>query len=103
MKKPNTHRPPKPPPVRRRKPTTKPPAKASALAKAEAQKSAQVATFLKELFANIDPRNTKGRDTTMLRAIADNAEKRLSAQMKDQPEFEAEMRDTLGEVYGRRL
>src|SRR5262249_20753536 len=47
----------------------------------------------------IDPHTAQGRDTTLLREILGRAETRLSAELKDLPETEAELRHTIGMTY----
>ena len=68
-------------------------------AQAEAKKSEQVAQFLKDMLQGVGPSFTRGRDTTMLKEILDKTAERVGRDLKDQPEVEAELRSTLGEVY----
>ncbi len=65
----------------------------------EAAKSKQVAAFLKEMLKGVGPSVALGRDTTMLKEILESTTKRVSAELADQPEIQAELRATLGEVY----
>lgn len=68
-------------------------------AQTEAAKSQEVAQFLKDMLKGIEPSFALGRDTTMLREILDQTAERIGPDLKDQPEVEAELRSTLGEVY----
>jgi serine/threonine protein kinase/tetratricopeptide (TPR) repeat protein len=67
---------------------------------AKAERQAQtVATFLKDMLRSVTPEETKGRDTTLVREVLDKAATRLEKELKGQPLIEAELRNTLGEVY----
>ena len=68
-------------------------------AQAAAGKSEQVAQFLKDMLKGVGPSVAMGRDTTMLKEILDKTAERVGKDLKDQPEIEAELRSTLGEVY----
>ncbi len=68
-------------------------------AEAEARKSGQVAQFLGDMLEGVGPSVALGRDTTLLKEILDKTAERLSKELKDQPEVEAELRDTIGSVY----
>jgi eukaryotic-like serine/threonine-protein kinase len=70
-----------------------------AKAKTAAAKSEQVAEFMKAMLNGVGPSVALGRDTTMLREILDKTAERLTKDLKDQPEVEAELRSTLGGVY----
>ncbi|MBL9172731.1 MAG: serine/threonine protein kinase, partial [Verrucomicrobiales bacterium] len=65
----------------------------------EAARSRQTAEFLQEMLQGVGPSVALGRDTTLLREILDRTAARLSTDLKDQPEVEAELRDTIGRVY----
>lgn len=65
----------------------------------EAAKSQQVARFLRNMLQGVGPSVALGRDTTMLREILDKTAERVGNDLKGQPEVEAELRVTLGEVY----
>lgn len=69
------------------------------LAQAEATKSTQVATLLKDMLAGVGPSVARGRDTTLLREILTNTVSRLDKEMADQPEVEADLRVILGRTY----
>ncbi len=62
-------------------------------------KSAEAARFLKEMLQSVGPSVARGRDTVLLREILDKAAERVGTKLRAQPEVEAEMRTTLGEVY----
>ncbi len=68
-------------------------------ATAEAAKSREVAQFLKDMLKGAEPSVALGRDTVMLREILDQTAKRVGRDLKGQPEVEAELRSTLGQVY----
>ena len=68
-------------------------------AETEASKSRQVAEFLKDMLKGVGPSVALGRDTKMLREILDKTAERVGKDLKDQPDVEAELRNTLGEVY----
>jgi serine/threonine protein kinase/tetratricopeptide (TPR) repeat protein len=62
-------------------------------------RSQQVADFLKKMLQGVTPSKALGRDTTILREILDETAKSLSQDLTNQPEVEAELRTTLGNVY----
>jgi len=68
-------------------------------AETEASKSRQVAQFLKDMLQGVGPSVALGRDTKLLREILDKTVERVGKDLKDQPEVEAELRQTLGQVY----
>jgi serine/threonine protein kinase len=68
-------------------------------AQAEAAKSQQVAHFLEEMLAGIDPAVASGQDTIWLREILQKTAGRVGKGLKGDPEVEAELRDTIGSVY----
>jgi tetratricopeptide (TPR) repeat protein len=51
------------------------------------------------LHQGVGPSVAQGRDTTMLREVLDLTAARVGRDLKEQPETEAELRMTLGEVY----
>jgi serine/threonine protein kinase/tetratricopeptide (TPR) repeat protein len=65
----------------------------------EAQRSQQVALFLEEMLKGVGPGVALGRDTTLLREILDKTVARVAKDLKDQPEVQAEICNTLGDVY----
>jgi eukaryotic-like serine/threonine-protein kinase len=68
-------------------------------AQAAARKSQQVAQFLGDMLKGVGQSVAQGRDTTMLKEILDRTAERVGRDLKDQPEVEAELRSTLGDVY----
>ena len=68
-------------------------------AKTEASKSRQVAQFLEDMLNGVGPSVAQGLDTALLRKVLDNTAKRVGTGLGKQPEVEAELRYTLGEVY----
>src|SRR5207253_167647 len=68
-------------------------------AQTAARRSQQVAEFLKKMLAGVSPSVALGRDTAMLREIADKTGQSISADLKDQPEVEIELRFTLATLY----
>jgi len=65
----------------------------------EAARRSQVAQFLEDMLQGVGPSVALGRDTTLLREIVDKTTDRVATALKDQPEVEAELCYTLGEVY----
>ena len=65
----------------------------------EAQRSQQVALFLEDMLKGVGPGVALGRDTTLLREILDKTVARVTHDLKDQPEVQADICNTLGEVY----
>jgi tetratricopeptide (TPR) repeat protein len=74
---------------------------ARAVAQTEAAKSRQAARFLEEMLGSVSPDVAAGLDTTLLKKILDQTASRISVELKGQPEVEAEVRTTIGWVYGR--
>ncbi len=66
---------------------------------ASEQKSREVAGFLKKMLNGVGPSVALGRDTKLLLEIVDETAESVGQDLKDQPEVEAELRNTLGEVY----
>ncbi len=65
----------------------------------EAARRSQVAKFLEDMLQGVGPSAALGRDTTLLREILDKTAERVARDLKEQPEVEAELCYTLGEVY----
>jgi eukaryotic-like serine/threonine-protein kinase len=65
----------------------------------EAGKNQQVVRFLKAMLNGVGPSKALGRDTQMLKEILDETAQRIGTDLKNQPEVEADVRNTLGEVY----
>jgi tetratricopeptide (TPR) repeat protein len=68
-------------------------------ARSEAAKSQQVARFLEDMLQSVGPSVALGRDTALLEEILEKTEERLSRDLTEQPEVEAELRTTIGLVY----
>src|ERR1035437_4857601 len=65
----------------------------------EADKSQQVAQFLQQMLKSVGPSVALGRDTTMLREILAKTAESVAKELPAQPEVEAELQNTIGEVY----
>ncbi len=68
-------------------------------ARSEADRSAQVARFMKDMLQGVGPSVAAGRDTTLLEEILDKTVARLGTGLTNQPAVEAELRETIGYVY----
>ncbi len=68
-------------------------------AQTEAAKSQQVAQFLEDMLGGVGPSVALGHDKTLLQEILDRTAGRVGKDLTNQPEVEAELRNTLGEVY----
>jgi eukaryotic-like serine/threonine-protein kinase len=64
----------------------------------EAAKTEQVRDFLLSLFAHANPAVTQGREPTASELVAEGA-RRVAVELHGQPEIQAEMMTTLGQVY----
>jgi serine/threonine protein kinase len=62
-------------------------------------RSEQVSGFLKRLLDQAGPAKALGRDTTMMRELLDDAATRIGAELHDQPEVAAELRDLMAGTY----
>ncbi len=65
----------------------------------EAMHEQQVAFFLEDMLKGVGPGVALGQDTTLLRGILDKTVDRVTRDLKDQPEVQAEICNTIGEVY----
>ena len=65
----------------------------------EAIRSQQVALFLEDMLKGVGPGVALGHDTTLIREILDKTVARVTTDLKDQPQIQAEICNTLGEVY----
>jgi eukaryotic-like serine/threonine-protein kinase len=65
----------------------------------EASKSRQVGRFLRDALRGAGPSVALGRDATILREILDNTAQRLDKDLNEEPDVQADLRDTLGEIY----
>lgn len=72
-------------------------------AEAEAQREAAtaltVSDFLSSMLEGVGPRVAAGRDTTLLREIADQARARVDTELADEPVVRSRMQRVLGIVY----
>ena len=68
-------------------------------AQAEAAKNQQIAQFLEDMLDGVGPSVAMGADTTLLKKILDNTSKRISTDLTNAPDVEADLRNTLGQVY----
>jgi serine/threonine protein kinase len=68
-------------------------------ARIAAAKSKQAYKFIAGMLTGVGPSVAAGRDTVLLREILDKTVKRLNSTLKDQPEVELNLRQTLGAVY----
>src|SRR5262249_5329342 len=68
-------------------------------AQTQAINSEQIAKFLKKMLEGVGPSVAKGRDRTMLKEILDTTAESMGKELRDQPEVQAELRNTLGYVY----
>lgn len=73
----------------------------SALDKAEteSEKAVQVQQFLQDMLAAVDPTKAKGRDTTVLRELLDEAALKVDTELNHQPEVRAAVQHTIGSTY----
>ncbi|HEX3626623.1 MAG TPA: tetratricopeptide repeat protein [Verrucomicrobiae bacterium] len=68
-------------------------------ARVEATKNQQIARFLEDMLNGVSPSVAMGADTTLLKKILDNTSKRIGTDLTNAPDVEANLRDTLGQVY----
>lgn len=68
------------------------------IAEEELAKTKIVTTFVRELFLSIDPENTRGMDTGLVKTMLDQGATRAD-ELKSEPEIEARIRLTLGRTY----
>jgi serine/threonine protein kinase/Tfp pilus assembly protein PilF len=68
-------------------------------AQTEAQRSEQVAQFLKDTLQGVGPSVALGRDTTILREILESTSKRLHTELTNQPAIQSYLLSTIGGVY----
>jgi serine/threonine protein kinase/Tfp pilus assembly protein PilF len=62
-------------------------------------RSDEVTAFLGSLLKGVEPSVAQGRDTALLQELLDQAVERLTTELKDQPEVEAQLARTIGDVY----
>lgn len=68
-------------------------------AESAALKARQIASFLESMLEGVAPGVAMGRDTALLRSILDITADRISADLGNHPDVEAELRSTLGSTY----
>ena len=73
--------------------------RAEQASRTQAAKSRQVAKFLTDMLEGVGPSVALGRNTELLREVLDKTAVRVSQDLANQPEVEAELRNTLGNVY----
>lgn len=66
--------------------------------KKRAQSESRTGQFMEQMFASLTPERIKGKDTTLLKEMLDGAADRLDT-LKDNPEDEARMQETIGLTY----
>ena len=67
-------------------------------AEEELAKTQTITNFVQELFISLDPQNTAGMDTELLKTMLDQGSKRAT-ELSVEPEVEAEIRFCLGKTY----
>ncbi len=79
--------------------------RAADIARAHAEESSatsdQAQRFMQDMLSSIDPEESRGRDTTLLRGILDKAAMRVQVELADQPKVAAAIHATLGKTYYR--
>ncbi|HEX5221929.1 MAG TPA: serine/threonine-protein kinase, partial [Verrucomicrobiae bacterium] len=63
------------------------------------QKSVQFAQFLTDMLKGVGPSVALGRDTALLKEILAKATEQVETNLVNQPEVEADLRTTIGDVY----
>jgi serine/threonine protein kinase len=66
----------------------------------EAARNRQTTDFLKKMLQGVNPAVAVGRDTTILRQVLDQTVERMGKELTNQPAVEADLKLTIGEVYG---
>ncbi|HEY1050997.1 MAG TPA: serine/threonine-protein kinase [Prosthecobacter sp.] len=66
--------------------------------KKRAKSEVQTGEFMEQMFASLTPEKIKGKDTTLLKEMLDDASERLDT-LSDNPETEARMQETIGLTY----
>jgi serine/threonine protein kinase/tetratricopeptide (TPR) repeat protein len=67
----------------------------------EAARNREVTRFLNKIFFGADPLTARGRENEIvLRDILDDAERRLEHELMNQPAVQADLKKTIGQVYG---
>ena len=70
----------------------------SQLAEVELAKTQTITTFVQNLFISLDPQNTAGMDTQLLKTMLDQGSRRAN-ELEGKPEIEAQIRLCLGQTY----
>jgi len=65
----------------------------------QAERSAQVAQFLKDMLSAAGPSVARGRDATLLREVLEKTARRVESDLQDQPEVQGDLWFTLGMTY----
>lgn len=73
---------------------------AAELARIEANKAQQVADFVQQMIAGIDPDRAKGLDRSLMRLMLDAAATRAGAELGTQPQVRAAIEKTIAQSYG---
>ncbi len=68
-------------------------------ARTESERSRRINQFLEEMLKGVEPSVALGQDTALLREIVDKTADLLDSELKEEPEVEAALRHTLGQVY----
>ncbi len=68
------------------------------LAEVELAKTQTITTFVQNLFISLDPQNTAGMDTELLKTMLDQGSRRAN-ELAEKPEIEAKIRLCLGQTY----
>jgi tetratricopeptide (TPR) repeat protein len=68
------------------------------LAEVELAKTQTITTFVQNLFISLDPQNTVGMDTELLKTMLDQGSRRAN-ELEGRPEIEAKIRLCLGQTY----
>ncbi|HEY3245228.1 MAG TPA: tetratricopeptide repeat protein [Phycisphaerae bacterium] len=68
-------------------------------ANTEAVKAEEVARFLQDMLASVDPEVAGTRDTTLMREILEKAVKRVATELTGQPAVEGAVLTTIGNTY----
>src|SRR5207249_631143 len=70
-------------------------------ARQQAQRATQIQSLLEGALTSIQPERAHGRDVSLLREVLEEVERRIDTELKDQPEVEISLRNTIAETYER--
>lgn len=73
--------------------------RAAAVAQVEAAKATQVAGFVQEMLAGIDPDRARSMDRSLMRLVLDSAASRAERELAEQPAVRAEIEYTIANSY----